>query len=74
MANKFNSFFCNIASNLVNKLQVRAYDECKVVRYYKEMGAKSCDFQFSVVSETDILKMLESLNVTKATGDDNIPA
>ena len=38
------------------------------------MGVKSCDFKFSVVLETDILKMLESLNVTKATGDDTIPA
>ena len=66
VANKFNSFFYSIASNLVNKLQVRAFDECKVDKYYKEMGVKSCDFKFSVVSETDILKNVGIVKCNKS--------
>ena len=74
VANKFNHFFCNIAAKLVDKLPKTDFDEDKIQAYYKEKGVSKDSFKFTVVTETEVLKLLSSLNVTKSTGCDNISA
>jgi hypothetical protein len=74
VANKFNKFFCGVASKLVAKLRKKDFNEKKVSAFYQEKGVKPKDFRFSIITETDIEKLLKSLNVTKSTGCDNISA
>ena len=74
VVNKFNDFFCNVASNLVKKLPKRDFNTVKVDKFYKDKGITPNDFNFTVVSEGEVEKLLKNLNVTKSTGCDNISA
>jgi len=72
VANKFNDFFCGIAKKLVEKLPKRNFDEEKIKDFYHNKGVKDEDFTFTVIDEESVEKLLKALNVTKATGYDNI--
>jgi hypothetical protein len=72
VASKFNNFFSNIASTLVNKLTKRDFDDNKLSDFYEHQQSNS--FSFTIVSEEEVFKLLSSLNTSKATGCDNISA
>ena len=74
VSDKFNNFFCNIASELVEKLPSTPFDIESLNRFYANKGAKANSFKFSTVSENEILKLLVKTCPTKATGSDNINA
>ena len=74
VAETFNNFFTNIASTLVSKLPPGTYNEKRVEDFYKSKGDPNKNFELNYVSEEDILKLLKTINVTKATGLDNLPA
>lgn len=73
VAEKFNSFFCNIASKLVEKLPKRQFEEQKIVDLYKDK-IQSDRFKFNVVSDDEVFKLLKDINVSKSTGCDGIAA
>ena len=74
VADKFNNFFCNIASKLVNKLTKREFNENEILDYYKKQNVKLDNFKFTVVTEAEVEKLLKGLAITKSTGSDNISA
>ena len=74
VANCFNTFFTNIASKLVEKLGCSEYSKDDVDDFYCNKGVSKNSFSFNVVSEDEIKKLLESLNVHKSTGFDKISA
>lgn len=75
VANKFNSFFCNIASKLVSQLPTSfKYDPAKTRKYYKNVINASDSFSFSVVTEEEVHKLLSNLNTSKSTGQDGVSA
>lgn len=74
VASKFNTFFCNIPSKLVQKLKNRNFDTQKLSHFYKVMNVKTNSFSFTIVTEEEVLKILSSLNISKSTGCDNISA
>ena len=77
VANTFNSFFTTIASNLVLKLPSTSgvfSDPHKVHKFYEEKGVQPNTFNFKEVTVELVLTKLKSLNPSKATGFDNIPA
>ncbi len=73
-AGRFNEFLTNIAQKLVAKLNFRKFDSSKLFSFYQSKGVMQNKFKFSVVTEQETLKLLNSLNVAKATGCDNISA
>ena len=73
VADKFNTFFCNISTKLVNNLRKREFDVENIEKYYRDKVNNDV-FRFSVVSEDDVRKLLCQLNVSKSTGHDKIPA
>lgn len=75
VSNKFNNFFCSIASELVNKLpKVTKFDSKCINEFYSNLGVKKDSFNFDLVSEDLILKKLLNINTSKATGHDLIDA
>ena len=74
VANKFNNFFCSVAAKLLDKLPKRTFDSEKIFHFYQNKGVKSDTFHFTVVSDEEVEKLLNNLNVSKSTGCDNIPA
>ena len=74
VVDKFNNFFCTVASKRVKKIHKRNFDEGKIFYFYKNKGVHQNTFKFNVVSEEEVQKILKSLNVSKSTGADNISA
>ena len=74
VADRFNNFFCNIASKLLEKLPYRRFDEDKIVEFYQKQSVKLKSFSLNVVTDTEIEKLLKSLSVSKSTGCDKISA
>ena len=75
VSNKFNSFFCNIAKKLVDKLPSGhniKYE--KVSEFYKNKGVTDDKLKLKKMSEDEICKLLNKLNVAKATGHDGLSA
>ena len=56
VATKFNTFFCNIADKLVNKLPTRKFDEDQITNY-KEKGVNANSFNVTVVTGEEVLKL-----------------
>ena len=75
VANKFNSFFCNIAQLLVEKLPPNDKVDYESVRnFYADKKVKCNNFKFDKVSENEVYKLLDKIDSNKATGLDNIGA
>ena len=77
VANHFNSFFTQIASELVNELPKQDspfydVDSVKFKEYYEDFVPNS--FHLQEVSEDFILEELNCLNICKSTGLDGLPA
>ena len=58
---RFNTFFCNIATNLVNKLPHRIFNMDDITNY-REKDIMPDSFAFTVVTESKVSKLLLSLN------------
>ena len=75
VANKFNTFFCEVASKLVELLPpYQAINKVDLRNFYSKCNVKDNMFKFSVVSEEEICKLLTAINPCKATGQDGISA
>lgn len=76
VTNKFNNFFCNVASKLVSLLPNSSgyYISTSLDSFYIKLGVQNNSFKLSIVSDDDVDKLLTKLNVTKSTGHDDIPA
>ena len=77
VADHFNQFFTQIASKLVSKLPRQEHttydvDSVKFKNLYKDIMPDS--FKFQEVSEEFVVKEFKSLNISKSTGLDGIPA
>ena len=73
VANKFNTFFCEVASKLVELLPpYQAINKVDLRNFYSKCNVKDNMFKFSVVSEEEICKLLSAINPCKATGQDGI--
>ena len=77
VADHFNQFFTQIASKLVSKLPRQEHttydvDSVKFKILYKDIMPDS--FKFQEVSEEFVVKEFKSLNISKSTGLDGIPA
>ena len=75
ISNVFRGFFSDIAKNLLAKLPTASnrFNKNSVSEFYKDFNVKN-KFQFSHVTDETILDILKNLDVTKATGIDNIAA
>ena len=78
ISNIFKSFFSDIAEKLLAKLPTASnrFNKNSVSEFYKKFNIKN-KFQFSHVTDETILEILQALknlDVTKATGIDNIAA
>ena len=75
ISNVFKTFFSDIAINLLAKLPTapNRFNKNSVSEFYKKFNIKN-KFQFSHVTDETILEILKNLDVTKATGIDNIAA
>ena len=58
----------------MSKLPFKEFEVTKVEQFYEQKGITQTQFKFSTVSEDIILKSLLGLNISKATGNDNVPA
>ena len=76
VADKFNNFFTSIASKLVEKMSCGPgkYTKDFFVNFYREKNVKLNEFSLSIVSEKEVLKVVNSIGVDKATGLDNFAA
>ena len=76
VADTFNAFFATVANKLVSKLPkaVNIYNSKFIHQYYKQKGVVQNAFSFSLLSETEVCKMLKGLSPRKATGLDDLPA
>ena len=76
VANCFNLFFTSIAETLVKKLPKASnlFGCHQVNNYYKNKGVKPNIFSLKIVEPSLIEKHLKSLNKTKSTGLDGLPA
>lgn len=72
----FNTYFTSIASSLVSKLPscTGIFGKEFVTDYYQSKGVVQNTFRLSPVGEESVLKLLQKLSPSKATGLDNIPA
>ena len=52
----------------------RDFDEESVSKFYEDKGVITNSFNFTIVTEEKVSKLLSSINVTKSTGCDNIAA
>ena len=73
---KFNSFFTTIASSLVENLPPTSglYGKTYFNNYYRSLGVSQNTFGLLPVNNEQVSHMLKSVDKTKATGLDNIPA
>jgi hypothetical protein len=76
VAETFNNFFTNVASNLVSKLPIGPglYGKHFVREFYSRQNVKAGDFALTSVKEEEILKLLKNVSTKKATGLDSLPA
>ena len=76
MAEEFNNFFLTIAESLVNKLPQSSgkFGNEHVKTYYRNLDIQEESFALSPVSKETVLKMLNAVDKSKATGLDNISA
>jgi hypothetical protein len=74
IAETFNSFYTTVACKLVEKLPkcVEKFGCNFVSSFYSSKGVIPNSFSFNLVSETKVLKYLQSLGLNKATGLDGI--
>ena len=70
-AETFKTFFSNLASNLVKKLQRTPHKLDEVRKYYQHLNLTE-PFSLAPTSLENVLKLLEEINPSKATGLDNI--
>ncbi len=68
------NFFCSIAAKLTEKLRKIPFNIQDILNFYKSKGITMNSFKLTAVTEEKVLKLLSSLNITKATGCDNISA
>ena len=71
MLTTFKAFFSNLASNLVKKLQRSPHKLEEVSKYYQRLNLTE-PFSLAPTSPENVLKLLEEINPSKATGLDNI--
>ena len=77
VAETFNCFYTNVASNLVDKLpktNICKFGKDFVTSFYTKIGVVPDSFSFSLVSENKVLKYLSQLGINKSTGLDGIPS
>ena len=76
VAEKFNNFFTNVASSLVDKLPtpLGLFGKDHINSFYQSKGIAHDCFELSSVTVANVCKMLSTLDKSKATGLDNIPA
>ena len=76
VATIFNNYFSSVARDLVTKLPDRTneYGGDFVTEYYEKLGVKASSFSLVKVTTEKVTKMLQELNVKKATGLDGISA
>ena len=76
VADTFNAFFTTVANKLVSKLPtaVNIFNSKCIHQYYKQKEVVQNAFSFSLLSETEVCKMLKGLSPRKATGLDDLPA
>ena len=76
VADTFNAFFTTVANKVVSKLPkaVNIFNSKFIHQYYKQKGVVQNAFSFSLLSETEVCKMLQGLSPRKATGLDDLPA
>ena len=76
VADTFNNFFTNIASNLVDRLPASTgnYGIGHFSDYYNHLNESSELFDLQQVTVEHVSEILSGLNSSKATGLDNIPA
>ena len=75
VAESFNHFFTNIATQLVSKLPPHSgtYGPDHIQAHYTSLGAQQNSFSLKTVNNEDVLKQLVALQPNKATGLDSIP-
>ncbi|XP_060780219.1 uncharacterized protein LOC132888186 isoform X2 [Neoarius graeffei] len=72
---KFNSFFTTIATILVDSLPIPStFGQNHINNFYKTFGVQQDAFALSTIEVFEVRKMLRTLDSSKATGLDNIPA
>ena len=55
-------------------MAVNIFNSKFIYQYYKQKGVAQNAFSFSLLSETEVCKMLKGLSPRKATGLDDLPA
>ena len=76
-ANTFKDFYCNLASDLVEKLPPPSnkFGITSVRNYYQNtIGLFTSKYNFSNVTEDVVLRLLNEMNTDKAAGIDNLSA
>ena len=76
-SNTFKEFYCNLASDLVNKLPPPSnkFGMNSVRIYYQNiLDLLPCQFKFSMAEEEKVYKLLKNLDIDKAAGLDNLSA
>lgn len=76
IAETFNNFYTTVACKLVEKLPVglNKYGRNFVESFYRNKHIFPDSCSFSLVSESKVLKYINSLGINKATGLDGIPS
>ena len=73
-ANTFCSFFSNLANDLLKKLPTppKKFGMDTVKLYYQKQNYNNLNFQLNQTTEEIVLKLLQSINSSKAAGLDNL--
>ena len=68
------NFYSDLSENLLSKLPPASnrYGEQYLKNFYQDLNLKADSFEFSKVSEADVLTLLNDVDLTKASGIDNI--
>ena len=66
VASTFNNFFTRIVSKLVSKLGISDFSPSEIDSFYETWGVSQDSCSLFVVSEEEICKLLDSLNVHKS--------
>ena len=72
IANSLNEYFTTIASSLLTSQQSHGYPV--ELQQTGPLAFPSHSFTFRAVSENDVFKALRTMDISKATGADTIPA
>ena len=72
IANSLNEYFTTIASSLLTSQQSHGYPV--ELQQTGSLAFPSHSFTFRAVSENDVFKALRTMDISKATGADTIPA